>query len=358
MSRSESRGEVSIAVIIPVYNCACLLRQTLEGIREGSLQPQELLVVDDASTDDSGLVAEAMGARLLRMRSNRGPAACRNAGALEARSDVLVFLDADTRVHTDTLQLMVRQLSADPDLSAVIGAYDEVASDAGACSQYRNLAHRYVHCTSARRALTFWSGCGAVRRSAFFAASGFDERYRRPSVEDIELGYRITDGGARILLDPEIQVNHLKRWTVMGGMRTDVVDRGVPWMILLLERRWMPNDLNLTIVNRLSVVAAVGMVMSVLASAESRMFLVAAGLFAMLALGLHAGLFRFLYRKKGAGFLPAAAFFCLAQEMCNIVSTVGGLVLWGVGTHRNPRRSSLMASKAAEQTAGVNVRSA
>ena len=125
-----------------------------------------------------------------------------------------------------------------PELGAAFGAYDLAPEAPGIVSQYRNLLHHYVHATSAGPAITFWAGCGAVRRTAFVASGGFDaERYRRPQIEDIELGYRLTAMGYPIVLRPEIQGMHLKRWTIRGGMVTDVRDRGVPWMELLLERR-------------------------------------------------------------------------------------------------------------------------
>ena len=189
--------------------------------------------------------AESFGARVVRMPQNVGPAACRNYAALLSQSEILMFLDCDTCVHEDTIERMEHRLAADASLTAVIGSYDDTPRHPGICSQYRNLAHCYVHRSANRAALTFWSGCGAVRRAWFFEVDGFDERYRKPSIEDIELGYRMSDRGARILLDPEICVTHTKRWTVSSSIATDILYRGVPWMVLLLERRKMPDDLNL-----------------------------------------------------------------------------------------------------------------
>ena len=80
-------------------------------------------------------------------------------------------------------------------------------------SQYRNLLHHFVHQEGNPEASTFWAGCGAVRRAAFDAVAGYDEaRFRRPSIEDIELGYRLRRAGYRIRLDRDLQCTHLKRW--------------------------------------------------------------------------------------------------------------------------------------------------
>ena len=65
----------------------------------------------------------------------------------------------------------------------------------------------------------------------------FDEvRYRKPQIEDVELGYRLRQRGKRIMLDPTIQGTHLKAWTFGGIIRTDLTQRGIPWVRLLLEK--------------------------------------------------------------------------------------------------------------------------
>src|SRR5262249_55051857 len=121
-----------------------------------------------------------------------GPASARNAGARRARRDVLVFVDADVVIAPGSLERLARMFDERPSVAAIFGAYDEQPADPGFISQYKNLAHSFVHQASAGKAETFWAGFGAVRRDAFFAVGGFDERFTRPSVEDIDLGYRLT----------------------------------------------------------------------------------------------------------------------------------------------------------------------
>jgi hypothetical protein len=150
---------------------------------------------------------------------------------------VLAFIDADVCVHRPTLRELLETLEQDPELTAVFGAYDDKPVGPGTVSQYRNLLHHYVHVQHAGEADTFWAGCGAVRRADFLRAGGFDAaRYPRPQIEDIALGYRLRAAGARIVLRPDIQATHLKRWTLGNMVRNDLLDRGVPWMELLLEK--------------------------------------------------------------------------------------------------------------------------
>jgi hypothetical protein len=79
----------------------------------------------------------------------------------------------------------------------------------------------------------------------FWSLGGFDERYGRPCIEDIELGYRLKESGHRIRMCPELQVTHHKVWRPLGLLRTEVCDRAIPWSELILGRGRMENALNI-----------------------------------------------------------------------------------------------------------------
>jgi glycosyltransferase involved in cell wall biosynthesis len=339
---------MTIAVIIPVLNSSKLLAETLLALRSSTRVPDEVIIVDDASTDESARIAEEFGARVVVMPQNLGPAACRNCAALLAQSEILMFLDADTCIHPETLERIELHLLSDAALTAVIGSYDDTPRDPGICSQYRNLAHCYVHRSANRMALTFWSGCGAVRRASFFDADGFDERYRKPSVEDIELGYRMSDRGARILLDPEICVTHTKRWTLWNSIVTDIVDRGIPWMVLLLERGKIPDDLNIRRRHRVASVLTGAALICLAACVRSASWLVPSAILAVLALCMDAGLLKFIYRKRGFRLLIVAASMTLLQNLCKLLSTGGGLLVFAsrsrssYGARCGERRSQIL----------------
>jgi glycosyltransferase involved in cell wall biosynthesis len=208
--------------------------------------------VDDGSTDETRVIAEQAGARVLASNGNKGPAHARNLGAREAKGDVLFFIDADVCIRPDTLSRISATFD-DSGIDAVIGSYDDTPHEQDVLSMYRNLMHRYVHQNSKREARTFWSGCGAIRRSVFLEHNGFDEGYGRPAIEDIELGYRLSSNGHKILLDHELEVKHLKRWTFLNLVKTDVFDRAIPWTELILRDGRIPNDLNVQTSQRLSV---------------------------------------------------------------------------------------------------------
>jgi glycosyltransferase involved in cell wall biosynthesis len=247
---------LSISVIIPVYNSAAHLQSCLEHLARSSTAPLECVVVDDGSTDDSAGVARAAGASVLSLKGPGGPARARNAGARIAKGDLLFFLDADVCVYPDTLSLVLNAFEEDQKLDALIGSYDDSPESQDFLSQYKNLMHCFVHQHARRQACTFWSGCGAIRRSVFLEHAGFDESYGRPAIEDIELGYRLRMAGRKVVLDKRVLVRHLKRWTFWNLLKTDILDRGIPWTELILRDRHMPNDLNLELSQRVSVALA------------------------------------------------------------------------------------------------------
>jgi GT2 family glycosyltransferase len=217
--------------------------------------------VDDGSTDDSLKIAAQHGAEVRSTGGRFGPARARNLGAKAASGEILLFLDADVCVSPDTISKILAQFVADPDLDAVMGSYDRSPSAPNFVSQYRNLMHSFVHQHSNREATTFWSGCGAIRRQVFLDSGGFDENhYHAPAMEDVELGYRLFQANRKLALDPDIQVKHLKRWSLRRVIETDFFYRAIPWSELILRSGRMPNDLNLRISQRISVALALSLV--------------------------------------------------------------------------------------------------
>lgn len=317
----------TISVIIPARNAAPHLRVCLSSLATSTRSDHETIVVDDASTDETPGVAEAMGARLLRLERHSGPAAARNHGAACARGGCLLFVDADVAVRPETLELVLAAFEQDASLDALFGSYDETPADPGAVSQYKNLLHHFVHQQGREEAFSFWSGCGAIRREVFQQLGGFRARYRRPSIEDIELGARLRKAGRRVCLRREIQVKHLKRWTLASLLRSDICDRAIPWTRLLLSERRLPNDLNLGVSQRLSAALALALAAS-LALAPARPALLALTPLAWLGiLALNRPLYSFFLCRRGAGFLAVALPLHLLYYLYSSLGVLLGVVL-------------------------------
>ena len=249
----NSPADLAISVVMPAYNAAHymlrVLAPLLQMLRDGEIT--EILVVDDQSTDDTANVARALGARVLTNPRRGGPGAARNFAATEAIGAILWLVDSDVIAHPGG-PAQIAAAFRDPKVDAVFGSYDDAPAGKSWMSQYKNLMHRYYHQRAKREATTFWAGCGALRKSAFLAVGGFDVKtYTRPSIEDIELGYRLRAAGGRILLLPELQGKHLKVWTVRNAIQTDIFARAIPWSRLMIGRVGLTDDLNTSKAERL-----------------------------------------------------------------------------------------------------------
>jgi GT2 family glycosyltransferase len=292
-------------VVVPVADGGAAFGACLAALGALNPAPVELIVVSDASTDESAARAVAAGATVIRMARRLGPAAARNRGASRASGDVLFFVDADVVVHPDAIAHVGAVLS-DPAVDAVIGSYDSRPAAPGLVSQYKNLVHHFLHQSSDPAAFTFWGACGAIRRDVFASVGGFDERYVEPSIEDIELGYRLRRAGHRIRLDRTLEVTHLKRWTLGSLIRTDIRARAVPWSALLIREGRADDGLNLRVEARIAVALAwVTAVCAALSTALDGVWPVAA-IAALVLAALDIPLWRHLLQLRGSWFLLRA----------------------------------------------------
>lgn len=268
---------VTLTVVVPATNDPPTLGACLEAIAGTEQPPEQVVVVTEGD----------------------GPAAARNAGVDDAKGEIVVFVDADVLPHADSFSRIRAAFDRDPELTAVFGSYDDAPADPGTVSQFRNLLHHHVHQQGAGQATTFWAGLGAMRVDAFRAAGGFDAaRYRLPSVEDIDLGTRVVAAGGRIVLDPLLRGTHLKGWTLSDMVRTDLWQRGVPWVELVLRHGAGSTALNLGWRHRASAVAALTAAAGIL---RGRPLTTIAGLAGLVA--LNRDFYELLLRRRG----PAAA---------------------------------------------------
>ena len=334
---SPGPRRTALSVVVPVFNGGRDFGRCLRRLRDSRGPEYELIVVDDGSTDGSADLAASFGARVLRHDAPQGPASARNTGAKAASGDVVFFLDADVAVHPDTLGRAVARFEADPGLTALFGSYDDEPEAPGLVSRFRNLLHHFVHqqgtfTNDARPAHTFWTGCGAIRRRAFLDAGGFDPRlYSRPAIEDIELGYRLTLSGMRIILARDVQATHLKRWTLGTIVRTDILQRGVPWLILMKRLKVVETDLNVRRGQRVCVVVAGVLGLTLAASPLRPDVLPLAALGPVLVVALNLAFYRFLARKRGLLFAAGAVPMHLIYFGCCGLSVVLALAVWHLG---------------------------
>jgi GT2 family glycosyltransferase len=224
----------SVAIVIPVFNKSNLTNDCLEVLLPtiGSGTDVEVIVVDDASTDDTPAVLEGWAARDSRIRSvrnaqNSGFIDTCNRGAAEATSDVILFLNNDTIPQPGWLEPILRLFRDDP-LVGVVGskllfadgrlqeAGGVVFKDGGAWNIGRDEPDAesppYTHV----REVDFCSGAVlATPRAVWEEIGGFDTRFRPAYYEDVDYCFTVRRRGLKVVYQPQSSVIHLEGGT--GG---------------------------------------------------------------------------------------------------------------------------------------------
>ncbi|MHC4512298.1 MAG: glycosyltransferase family 2 protein [Planctomycetota bacterium] len=188
-----------VAVVIPAFNSRQFLEATIASVREQTLVPRELVVVDDGSTDGTAELVTGLGVRCVR-QENSGPAAARNHGVRETAAPLLAFLDADDRFLPDKLE---RQL-------ALLAESHVVACCSNAWVIQDGKRHGLRNSSEVASTLTFESLLAAnpvicstmvLRRDAFDEAGGFDEDRVLVATEDYDLWLRVARLGRLAYMD-------------------------------------------------------------------------------------------------------------------------------------------------------------
>ncbi len=291
----------TISVIIPVYNGVQVILHCLDAVFASSYKDYEVIVVDDGSTDGSGELAAKRPCHVLQMPRKSGPSAARNHGAGTASGDILFFLDADITIEPDTLAKIAQTFDDRPEISGLFCSYQHDTPAHNFFSQYKNLIHHYTHQTSHEIATTFCGGFGAIKRSVFARMGGFNVDYLY--LEDIEMGYRLNQAGHLIMLNKAIQVTHLKRYTFVSLIRSDVHGRAIPWTRLMLSKHKFQNDLNTKTNNVFSVPLAFLLPMTLAAALYTPYALVVFAALALAFVSLNTGFYRYVRRYRSLAFM-------------------------------------------------------
>jgi len=292
-------------------------------------------VVDDHSSDGTVAVAREFPCQVLQLAQNGGPARARNYGARAARGNVLIFVDSDVVVRRDTLQSLCKALE-DESVDAVCGMYDIQPLDSDPISLFKNLYIHHVYATSPERIGWFWSGCGAIRARVFTAAGGFDESFPRAAAEDIELGYRLSARGARILLDRRIQVLHRFDLSLSRLFKNDF-KKTKYWVRALFRHRDQllkrEGHLDLAMLVNAALFVALSLCLALIPM-RVEPFLLAACALAAIFLAVNAREFLFVRRTRGAGFTVFYVVLRFVTHLPILLGLVAGLLALGSRPHK------------------------
>lgn len=218
-----------IAVVIPCYHHANVLRRTLEGLVNQTIQPTEVVVVDDGSTDDPKPIVDAFVGTLpiqfIRFEQNRGAQAARNEGARRTSSPYLIFLDADAKLAPQALERFSSALETHPEADLAYSNlwWDSIPIRSKPFDVSELKKRNYIHTSSLLRRLAFPT---------------FDETIKK--LQDWDLWLTMTERGSKgIWIDEFLyRIDARKHKGAISRWLPSIIHR-LPWPIF----GWMPEEI-------------------------------------------------------------------------------------------------------------------
>jgi len=211
----------TVTVVIPARDSESVLNECLGALKASSYPVHEIIVVNDGSLDKTSSVAKQHSVKTINLDSPYGANYSRNKGAAAASGDILLFLDSDVVVQADTIRQIMSYFSENS-VDAIVGLYSSEHRHHNLASQYKNLWIRFSYLKSGPRIDWIFGAVSAIRKSAVWKVKGFDRRlFMEHGGDDLELGKRMTASEHNILLKPEIEVEHLKRHTLISLLKND-----------------------------------------------------------------------------------------------------------------------------------------
>jgi GT2 family glycosyltransferase len=234
-----------VAAVIPNWNGASLLRKLLPTIRDQTRPFDDVLVVDNGSTDDSVAFAERSGAKVLQLGTNRGFAAAVNAGVAISDAEAVAILNNDVKLRPDWLAFAVSRM-ADPSFAFITGKVLSDTDPSRIDASFDALCRGgcALRCGAGRPDGPYWSRertiqlapftAILIRRHVYQEVGGLDEAFES-YLEDVEFGLRCASGRYTGLYEPRAVATHVGSGTL--GRWNPITVRNIARNQLLLVAR-------------------------------------------------------------------------------------------------------------------------
>ncbi len=236
---STNRLKATVSVIVPAYNAEAYICQAIESVLMQTLEPLEILVIDDGSTDQTSYLIEQYGfpVRLLKQK-NQGVSAARNLGIGQARGDFIAFLDADD-VFIDRAKLEKQlTLMLEKQSDVVMSGWRITDENLNKIADYQMwLEVPHLNLFNLVRTSAIMTCSWLISRSRLLEVNGFDEQLT--NVEDLDLICRLALANCRMHCLPEITVAYRRHKT----NATNQIRRQHQGMQKVIEKLFRRQDL-------------------------------------------------------------------------------------------------------------------
>lgn len=206
-----------VSLYIPCFNAQSYLRECLDSVFRQTYAADEVLVIDDGSTDASVRIAESYPVRVISQGRNLGLAVARNTALCESRNEFIASLDADCLADPDWLEILMANLVSN-DLIGAGGRLIE-KNISGIADKWRS-AHMGQDLGDQLRRVNFLYGSNCLfRKKALFTVGLYRQEFNT-NYEDINISERLTAYGFKMVYDPKAIVKHLRKDSIGSVLRT------------------------------------------------------------------------------------------------------------------------------------------
>lgn len=224
-----------VSVIIPNRNGEATVGKCLTAAFRSRYKPFEVIVVDDGSEDGSVEIIKRFPCRLIQLEKHSGAARARNVGAQESRGDIFFFTDADCLMQEDTLSAAVRALAEEGAGAVVGGSYTRIPHDKVFFSIFQSVFINYSETKRPENPDYIATHAMMIDAGLFRRQGGFDERFL-PILEDVEFSHRLRKAGVRLVMRPEVLVQHIFNFSMLRSLR-NAWRKSTYWTIYSLGHR-------------------------------------------------------------------------------------------------------------------------
>ncbi len=301
-----------VSIIIPNYNGGATIGKCLEAVFACKYKDFEVIVVDDCSRDNSLDVIKKFPCKLVRLDRHSGASKARNMGVAHSSGNVLFFTDADCLLTEDALAIADRTLSLEGPNTLIGGTYTCMPYDNGFFSLFQSIFVNYSETRQAANPDYIATHAMIIDAQNFRKNKGFAENFL-PILEDVEFSHRLRRAGHRLVMNPDIQVQHIFNFSLTRSLRNALI-KSMYWAMYSINNRDLLAD---------SGTASAGLKINVTAHFVSVLLLLVFsitgnGVFVLLVslalvinLFANRGLLLAFYRTKGLLFTVAATTYYL-----------------------------------------------
>ena len=228
-------SERHISIVISNYNKAATIWKCLEAAFSSRYKNFEVIVVDDHSEDNSVEVIKKFPCKLICLEKHAGASKARNVGAQSSKGDIIFFTDSDCLIKEDTLSIINRTISHTGPEVIIGGTYTRMPYDKGFFNTFQSVFIHYSETKNAENPDYIATHAMVINTRIFKENNGFPENFL-PILEDVEFSHRLRKAGYWLVINPEIQVQHIFNFSLLRSIR-NAIKKSRYWTMYSIKNR-------------------------------------------------------------------------------------------------------------------------